>query len=153
MGLGVQLIPIAGLKNYKIPDGIQGLSPKSPLLLSMNTLAIPVAILLHRWHRGWPGPLRIVLMAWCRTGVHIFPARLPRMTVPYFHSCCEQPLTIAAVKKLLRKISYQPSLPFAVSNIQKTKHTAMIIKNPPLNESPWLRSLIGAAAGNTYVRL
>ncbi|MEI8340291.1 MAG: alpha/beta hydrolase [Verrucomicrobiota bacterium] len=107
-GVGDSLNTIAGLNHTKIPDGIQGLSPKSPLLVSMSTLPVQHPYYSIIGTRGWPGPLPKssdgVVPYWSS---HLDGARA-EMTVPYFHSCCEKPLTIAAVKLLLQKYLTNP---------------------------------------------
>jgi len=107
-GVGDSLDAIAGLKNYKVPNGIQGLSPRSPLLISMNTLSIQSPFYSVVGTRGWPGPLKDssdgVVPYWSS---HLAGAQA-EMTVPYSHSCCERPLTVAAVKLLLQKYLTNP---------------------------------------------
>ena len=108
-GMESSLELIAGVNNNKIPDGIQGLSPKSPLLTHLNTLPVQPPFYTIVGTRGWPGPLKDssdgVVPYWSS---HLDGARA-ELTVPYFHSCVEKPQTIAEVKLLLQK--YHPGKP------------------------------------------
>jgi len=109
-GMESSLELIAGVNNNKIPDGIQGLSPKSPLLTTLNTVPVQSPFYSIVGTRGWSGPLTKssdgVVPYWSS---HLDGAKAETI-VPYFHSCCEKPLTIAAVKLLLQKYKVPPSL-------------------------------------------
>ncbi len=85
----------------RVPDSIQGLSPQSPLLISLNTLPIQVPFYSIIGNRGRPGPLAQssdgIVAYWSS---HL-PGAQSETIVPYPHVCLAEPLTIGEVNRIL----------------------------------------------------
>ena len=92
----------------RVPDSIQGLSPKSPLLLSLNTLLIQVPFYSIIGNRGRPGPLAQssdgIVAYWSS---HL-PGAQSETIVPYGHVCLGEPLTIDEVNRILHTYLTNP---------------------------------------------
>jgi hypothetical protein len=91
-----------------VPDSVQGLSPKSPVLLSLNTLPIQVPFYSIIGNRGRPGPLAQssdgIVAYWSS---HL-PGAQAEVIVPYGHVCLGEPLTINEVNRILHTYLTNP---------------------------------------------
>jgi Alpha/beta hydrolase family len=100
-GAGESLRIVEETHDNRVPDSIQGLSPKSPLLLSLNTLPIQVPFYSIIGNRGRPGPLAKssdgIVPYWSS---HL-PGAQSETIVPYGHVCLAEPLTIDEVNRIL----------------------------------------------------
>ena len=108
-GVDASLEIVRQTHDNRVPDSIQGLSPKSPLLLSLNTIPIQVPFYSIIGNRGRPGPLAEssdgIVAYWSS---HI-PGAREEMIVPYGHVCLSEPLTIEDVDRILH--TYLTSAP------------------------------------------
>ena len=121
-GMESSLEVIVQTNHNKVPDGIQGLSPKSPLLLTLNSIPVQPPFYTIVGTRGWPGPLQDssdgVVPYWSS---HLEGARA-ELGVPYFHSCCERPKTIESVKQILEKYIIHYRIYYSGRNVKNIAH-------------------------------
>lgn len=118
-GIGTSLELIAGTYKNGIPNSIQGLSPESPLLVSLDTLPIQSPFYSIIGNCGKPGPVKTssdgVVEYWSS---HLDGAQT-ELIVPYPHGCCEAPLTVAGVKSILHNYLKSPPSPGPAQKSEK----------------------------------
>ncbi len=99
--LGVSFDLIAGINGGRIPTGIQSLSPRSPVLLALNTLPIQAphhSIIGDRGRGDTPCSSDGVVPYWSS---HLDSAE-SELIVPGPHSSYDLPQTIAELRRILR---------------------------------------------------